>query len=1137
MKKTIFNQKIKKYISILLAFSIIASMVSFKNSAFAENEKIYISNQQELLNFSNSINNGKTNVDAVLSNNIEITDETFYIPPIGDDNTPYMGTFDGAGYSISGLKISKGPLDAQTSSIPQEELKNGLGLFGTVGTSGVVKNLGLTSYNITGLKDVSSIAAYNFGTIQNCYNTGDVFAKDNAAGISAVNKGKIQNCYNTGKIAADANKNAIASGGEVINSFYIDTCTAQGEGTSKTEDAFSSGEVAYLLNENNNEKNWSMGQISYNNSTLNRPVLKGESGTQTYKITFKTEGLQDSTAYTGLDGKIVKFPVSPVVEGKKFDGWFLDGTGYNKDSVFTKDLTLTANLSSVLPENGSVKSTAETVLIGTESELIAFANRVNNGTADDKALNAEITADITMIGNMVPIQGYKGTFDGKNHTISGVRINKPSEANVGFFKSVVGGTVQNLFLADVEINGAYNVGALVGGMERGTINNCGNKGGTVKSNVVDETDGNYNSRAGGIVGGAQYLCVIINCYNMASVVGAKGQFPGTSGDAVGGIIGSSNDSYQGDESAYNYILNCYNKGDIHSYRASVAGIAGTIFRSEVNNCYNTGKITGEYTSDTANMGGIVGYTQGDGRAIVKYSHYLQGTAPSTGGGVLRTAAQFTGRDETPGTVSYMLRQEAEGKEGWMTWHRDKSAPNYPILMPSMYYINNLDELTKFRNVANDDFYLARGTVMADIDMSADTNWDPVGNATIPYMGIFNGQDFKIKNLKITSPTSDYSGLFGYVTNEADIKNVKLESVSLQKAKYTGALIGYMTGSSKMYKSEHLGGEMVLTGASQAGDDNIGGLIGYANTSGKIDYGLNNADLSGGSIVGGIVGTLDGSARVLNSRNTGNISSEVASGGIVGLKSGTGSVLNSYNQGSVSGGTDGTGGVVGKLESGSVQNVYSTGLVSSDSENYGAVIGSPGAATAANSYYLDTSCDKAGGAVAKEQKVFTSRSSLPTSITYLLNQEVPDGGELLKWYTSNTAPHYPILEYQEEPTIEVVVTWDDMVFDYDGSNLVWDTGKHEYTGEAIWTPKTTGSNKINIANNSNIPIKHMFNFTPGKDMNVVATYKKENGTVVTDVILDTGEQENIYLYLSGCYKRKASTNMIIGETTVSIDGVN
>ena len=56
---------------------------------------------------------------------------------------------------------------------------------------------------------------------------------------------------------------------------------------------------------------------------------------------------------------------------------------------------------------------------------------------------------------------FTGTFDGRNHTITGMNINRPEEALVGFI-SVLSGTVKNVKFKDCYVSAKPAIGIIVG---------------------------------------------------------------------------------------------------------------------------------------------------------------------------------------------------------------------------------------------------------------------------------------------------------------------------------------------------------------------------------------------------------------------------------------------------------------------------------------------------------------------------------------------------------------------------------------------------------------------------------------------------------------------------------------------------
>ena len=115
--------------------------------------------------------------------NIDL-DTTEWIP-IGTDENRFTGSYDGRGYSISGINIPSATDDFQ-------------GMFGYVGTGGSLRNMALKNVSINvSTNSVGGVAGYNSGIIENCYVTGVVTGGESVGGIAGYNGGEIRNCYTT----------------------------------------------------------------------------------------------------------------------------------------------------------------------------------------------------------------------------------------------------------------------------------------------------------------------------------------------------------------------------------------------------------------------------------------------------------------------------------------------------------------------------------------------------------------------------------------------------------------------------------------------------------------------------------------------------------------------------------------------------------------------------------------------------------------------------------------------------------------------------------------------------------------------------------------------------------------------------
>jgi len=98
-------------------------------------------------------------------------------------------------------------------------------------------------------------------------------------------------------------------------------------------------------------------------------------------------------------------------------------------------------------------------------------------------------------------QPFSGAFDGNGHRISGLKIDSPFVDNLGLFGVTSNAAIKKLTLSIIDLNGAHNVGALIGLMNGGTVENC---------SVINVKRILGVQNFGGIVGKQQGACSIIS---------------------------------------------------------------------------------------------------------------------------------------------------------------------------------------------------------------------------------------------------------------------------------------------------------------------------------------------------------------------------------------------------------------------------------------------------------------------------------------------------------------------------------------------------------------------------------------------------------------------------------------------------
>ena len=137
------------------------------------------------------------------------------------------------------------------------------------------------------------------------------------------------------------------------------------------------------------------------------------------------------------------------------------------------------------------------------------------------------------------------------------------------------------------------------------------------------------------------------------------------------------------------------------------------------------------------------------------------------------------------------------------------------------------------------------TLTADIDLNG-VKWLPIGTATKPFKGTFNGQGHTIKGLR-TFDATDGVGLFGFIAKEGVVENLGISGGSLvaKGKRRVGAIAGVCDGTIRQCWS--------MAFIPVAGTV-VGGLVGELTSNGKIeDCYHSGLILNAADTIGGVVG--------------------------------------------------------------------------------------------------------------------------------------------------------------------------------------------------------------------------------------------------------------------------------------------
>ena len=302
-------------------------------------------------------------------------------------------------------------------------------------------------------------------------------------------------------------------------------------------------------------------------------IVPYDKGSNTYTAIVAPQNVAAGTA----------FIVCTFTNGKTFVYKMKNATDWQAGGEYTYTVSLAAakDLGYTIESNGSYTVTSA-------DGLMNVAKLVNGGKTD---INITLGKNIDLTGKgWTPIgtnyeKRYKGTFDGRGHTIKGLTVTT-NDQFVGLFGYLdKAGTVKNVVMEGIQITSNHvlmsgNTGGVVG-YSWGTIENCSVSGSVSGTNCV-----------GGVVG-SQKAGSIIGCSSSAIVKGTR---------YVGGVAGEK----------WGTMTACYATGNVtleinSPQDLSGGGVVGLNGGSTVLACYATGNVNSK-GSNTGNVhiGGLFG---------------------------------------------------------------------------------------------------------------------------------------------------------------------------------------------------------------------------------------------------------------------------------------------------------------------------------------------------------------------------------------------------------------------------------------------------------------------------------------------------------------------------------------------------
>jgi hypothetical protein len=611
--------------------------------------------------------------------------------PIGNSNMNFTGKYNGKGFSLDSLYISR-------------ETESFIGLFGEINYADL-DSIRLENISIKGYNSVGGLCGSNKGRsdIDECHTSGNIEGNGGIGGIIGVNSydydGRIRSS------SSSCNVNGLKNVGGFVGSnfgyiYYSSSLNSEIRGNESV------GGFAGL-----NWIDYKIGNCFSENEVIGNLDVGGLIGKNHGKVTdsystgnvigeMKVGGLIGFDYMTSLSNCYSTGNVTGSVEtgglvGRKWDG-SLYNSHYNIDQVLINGGAKISTGGIYNDQfndwikNGLVLNIEDyyhTLPLSGDYHLIKNIESMKDmlGFSDVDSLKFLLENDIDLSlfqGFYIP--RFTGTFNGNGHSISNLNIIRSDEWYIGLFGFVSGyvskGIISNLAVVNSNVVGNSYTGGLIGRSSYNKILNCSQTGFVGGNNyyvggLVGYADGvdldscfsisntSGGSGVGGLTGVGGYIKnsfsegkvtgenlvggltgssrSITNCYSVCEVIGDSSY--------IGGLAGANTGGYT--EIDYGIIKNSYSRGNVTVRKEtsnSSGGFCGQDSDGIIENCYSTGNVY--YNGSNPTNKGFLGLESGDN--FVFNSNFfdneasnqltdLRNAASGTSTSMMKTLSTFT----------------------------------------------------------------------------------------------------------------------------------------------------------------------------------------------------------------------------------------------------------------------------------------------------------------------------------------------------------------------------------------------------------------------------------------------------------------------------------------------------------------
>ena len=576
---------------------------------FTVSGQIQISNEAQLRAIANDLTG-----DYILSADITLTQDW---TPIGDETTRFTGTIDGNGKTIFGLKfkdlsvsgagfigIAEGAI-IENLRIVGAEVYGGQDVGGIVGrayapttvercyTSGAFYGYDHIGGIVGGSRMSSSEG--DMSLIKDCFSTAVITSTSWQAGgiIGTTINMEVIDTYFAGIARCPSGKTggivALADGGTtVIENSVSMALSLKGDEANRILGSIDGKSVDLA-----NNFSWD-GTKVYDKEGLYEEGVSdsyGVDGEHKNAATLKSAAFYNTTlGWSTSVWKIEegKYPVfanqtyplnGDFIYLESFPERALPGNTHNTNMVSALERTVTCSSSdpSVASINGNglvtfLKNGTTTLTFTTQGDAYCSGTTLTyvlevksisyNITTEEDLNNIryDLEGEFTLMNNITltkdwtPIGTFKGKLNGNGKIIYGLRVDDKENRNKGLFSETEGATITKLGIERAHIVGNEDIGAIVGNMKGGLIDQC-----YVADSYIEGRD------------------------HIGSIVGAMRSY-----EAI--IVPGDPDQGTEDQKEQRFatVRNCHAAAFIYSREYQAAGIAGIICGGTLEKCYFSG---------------------------------------------------------------------------------------------------------------------------------------------------------------------------------------------------------------------------------------------------------------------------------------------------------------------------------------------------------------------------------------------------------------------------------------------------------------------------------------------------------------------------------------------------------------------